>query len=192
MPLIDVGAIVGRAAWVRARAGLANADPPYSTHTLIEAAFPDVVVSGADLPHGVYELAERAPGRRSLWYARGVSQAAQRVGLAHGLHHLMTDLREEAGLRECNTMQRQLEVRRVLPANPIEVACDLFAGELLVPFAILDRMAPRDLFPHTPAAQQGWQDEVDRLASLFHVPAGFMRWRLYDLAHLRKTHFYVG
>jgi len=192
MPLLDFRVIQRRATLLRQRAGLADAGPPYHTHDLF-AAVPDLSVAGADLPRGVLEMAERTPdGRRILWYARGAPPPLQRVALAHGLYHFMTDLAgPERAVRECNAAMRELEEAGKLSANPIERACDLFAGELLVPFAVLDQVAPMTLFPEEPAAQARWADQVDELASLFNVPPSFMRWRLWDLSLLRRSNFYV-
>lgn len=193
MALLDLAAITGRAAWVRARAGVAGTDPPYHTHDLIAAAFPAVSVAGADLPAGVLEMAEvGAGGRRVLWYARAASHDMQRVALAHGLHHFMSDLRRRRGMRECNIGLRGLEHAGAVAPSPVERACDLFAGELLVPFAVLDRYVTPVVLSSAPAERDARRDRVDALASLFNVPRPFMEWRLHDLALLRRTHFYVG
>lgn len=192
--LIDVGAIMARATLARHKAGYLNAPPPYRTHEIVAAAFPDVIVTGGDLPAGITEMVEtRAGGGKVIWYNRKVNHGAQRVGIAHGIHHLLTDLRTRTGIRECNLDTRSLERERpdLMRPDAIEVACDLFAGELLVPFNILDELAPDALFPRAPGKQDAWRDDVDSLSALFNVPAGFMRWRLYDLIHLRKTHFAI-
>lgn len=194
MPLINPTTVMGRAALIRQRCGYLEAEPPYSTAHIIGTCFPDVSVSGSDtLPKHVTEMAQVDQiGQRLLWYNRRKHHSSQRVGIAHGLHHFLTDLREVRGTRNCDLGERQLERSGHLQVDPVEVACDLFAGELLVPFDVLDRYAPATLFPHAAVAKSGWDDVCDRLASMFNVPAGFMRWRLFDLMHLRRTHFFVG
>ena len=192
MPLIDFATIAGRATWVRAKAGLADHGPPFSMHKIIEGAFPDIAVSGADLPRGVNEMAERRPdGKRILWYARAIPHPAQRVALAHGLYHFLTDLRVDYGVRECNPSARVLERSGALPVIVNEVSCDLFAGELLTPTVLLDAAAPTVLFPRDTDHEGAFGDAVDGMASMFNVPASFVRWRLYDLMHLRRTHYFV-
>jgi hypothetical protein len=195
--LIDIGKVHGRATWVRTRAGYLDEGPPYSTHRLVEAAFPTppgVDISGAELPSGITEMVERGAGsRRVIWYNRRVGHPAQRVGIAHGLHHLLSDLRVSEGMLECNLALRDLEVQRpdLVTKDPSEIACDLFAGEVLVPFVVLDRMAPSLLFPSDSHERASFNDQVDALAATFNVPAGFLRWRLWDLLHLRRTHFFL-
>ena len=93
----------------------------------------------------------------------------------------MCEDRDDVGLRG-------LEAAGAVPPSAIEAACDLFAGELLVPFAVLDRYAPMVLFPDS---SERWKDQVNALASLFNVSDEFMLWRLEDLALLRQSHFYV-
>jgi Zn-dependent peptidase ImmA (M78 family) len=164
---------------------------------VIETCFPDIVVTGAALPKTLIEMAEvGADGRRNLLYRRGIDHATQRVGLAHGLHHFLSDLKvaraaRRRGHAECNTNLRWLERSGKFEKDPIEVACDLFAGELLTPFDVLDTMAPKILFPSDKTKLHLFLDEVDSLASRFNVPADFIQWRLADLAHLRRSSFYV-
>ena len=188
--MIDVAAVLGRARFFREKAGFVGKAPPYSTRRVIETCFKGVGVTGADLPTGLIEMVERhKSGKRVLFYKRGISQQLQRVGIAHGLHHFLSDLKTSPGSSECNTNLRWLEKTASLVQDPIEVACDLFAGELLVPFDVLDSMAPAVLFPRDRVKEHAFRDEVDHLSSRFNVPVGFMRWRLFDLLYLRKTHF---
>lgn len=194
VPLIDPLTIFARAAQARRRAGYIDADPPYSTRRLVDAWWYDVHVAGAELADGVTEMAQTDGQHYAVWYNRRVPHPVQRVGIVHGLHHFLTDLRDvpQRELRECNLPLRQLERAGYWQNDPIERACDLFAGEVLVPFDQLNARAPRDLFPRSPADKQAWDDLVDGLASTFNVPVGFIRWRLYDLIHLRRTHFFTG
>jgi len=189
--LLSFAKIAGRAAFIRNKCGLLDAKPPYSTRHIMETAFPSVHVTGATLPDGIVEMVERRGKRRTIFYNKKYAHPLQRAGIAHACHHLISDLRSGVGLSECNLPLRQLERDGAVTTDPIEVACDLFAGELLAPFDVLDEYAPQSLFPRDPDGKRVFDDEVDSLASRFNLPAGFMRWRLYDLLHLRKTHFAI-
>lgn len=188
--LLDYGTIIYRAGWVRHRAGLVGTEPPYSTRHILETLFPDIPVSGAALPDGVTEMAVVRPGGRALFYNRNSQHTSQRVGLMHGLYHHLSDLKGlgEHTIRECNIPFRKLtsyEARR----DPVELACDLFAAEVLVPLDVLDDYAPDLLYSNDPVVNEALKDEADNLSSRFNVPNGFMRWRLRDLQSFRKTHF---
>lgn len=188
--LLDYAMVIGRAAWVRHRAGYIGAKPPYSTKHLLETVFPEIPVSGADLPRGVTEMAiVDESGRRAIFYARGVHHASQRVGLMHGLYHHLSDLKVDPGLKECSLPLRKLGRIDSKMNDPVERACDLFAAEILVPLDVLDPLAPAVLFQRGASLKSALADEVDHLASRFNVPVGFMRWRLWDLHNIRQTHF---
>ncbi len=194
--LVDFGVIAGRAAIVRHKAGILGKDPPYHTHEIVEAAFPKVAVVGTDqLPRSVIEMVQASPRRRVVYYNRKVSTATQRVGIMHGCHHLLSDLKRvtDQQSRECNVDIRGLERAGKFEgsADAVEIACDVFAGEVLMPFDVLDQYAPDELFPKGRAKEQAFSDECDRIASRFQVPVGFARWRLWDLMHLRRTNLFV-
>jgi hypothetical protein len=108
----------------------------------------------------------------------------------HGLYHHLEDMRTGQGLAQCDLMFRRLG-QQTKQINPLELACDLFAAELLIPLDVLDRYAPDDPFTKDPKLKNAISDEIDHLSSRFNVPKGFMRWRLWDLVHLRRTHFNV-
>lgn len=190
MRLLDYATIIGRAAWVRHQAGYLDAEPPFSSRHILERVFPKIAVAGADLPPKVTEMAVAEKGRRALFYARGVPHTQQRVGLMHGLYHHLSDIKENIGLRECNlTVRRLAQQENSQFRDPIELACDLFAGEVLVPLDVLDRMAPAQLYGAEGAAREAIEDEIDHLSSRFNVPRKFMTWRLYDLGCLRRSNF---
>jgi Zn-dependent peptidase ImmA (M78 family) len=194
--LINLGAVLGRAAYVRERAGLNELDPPYSTRHICETLFPSIGVQGDDdLPAGVTEMAlaeqARAGVRRVILYSRNVDHSMQRVSIMHGLHHHLVDLKFSYGIRECNLAARRLEVdSRAI--TPEELEADHFAGEVLAPFHQLDRYAPADPFTKDPARRRVVADEIDHLASRYNVPRWFMLWRLYDLTKLRASNFHTG
>lgn len=189
MPLLDFSAVAARAYLIRHKCGFIGKEPHYSTNDVHRVCFPDVHITGAPLPRGVVAICEAGIGRRTIFYNRSLPPDDQRVGIAHEFHHLLTDLKSPHlhEQRECNLGMRALEVAGYMPTSPVEIACDLFAGEILVPFDVLDRYAPDDLFPEELPLQQAFEDEVDRLASRFKVPTAFMAWRLRDLQKLRAT-----
>lgn len=189
--LVDYARIIGLAAWVRQRAALVGAPPPYSTRHIIETVFPKIAVAGdASMPKGVTEMAIADNGRRALYYSKKVSHPVQRVGLMHGLYHHLSDMKTGTGLiRECNLVVRAMGQYEPRSKDPLELSCDLFAAEVLIPFDVLDDLAPEIPFSRDPKVRAALDDETDHLSSKFNVPKGFMRWRLYDLIHFRRTHF---
>lgn len=186
--LLDYQQIIGRAAWARRKAGLEGTDPPYSTRRVMNQCFPDIAVSGTELPIHIIEMARADGDRRALYYNRNVNHSAQRIGIAHGLYHHWTDLRGDVGLRECNLAMRELG-RIDGHRDPIEVACDLFAAELLVPLDVLDGHAPDPIWGQGALSRDALEDECDTLASRFNVPKGFIKWRLNDLHAIRRSHY---
>jgi Zn-dependent peptidase ImmA (M78 family) len=186
--LLDYATIIGRAAWVRSKAGLKGTAPPYSTRAVLETCFPHIAVTGASLPPHVTEMAMWQKGKRALFYNRAVQHPQQRVGLAHGLYHHLEDMKTDEGLRECNLVARRFAATAGT-SDPLELACDLFAAELLIPLDVLDTLAPRPLWGAGGLARGALEDEYDHLASRFNVPKGFIKWRLYDLHVLRGSHF---
>lgn len=192
--IVDYARIIGLAAWVRQRAKLIGEKPPYSTRHILETVFPKIAVAGdATMPKGITEMAVADKGRRALFYSKKVTHSVQRVGLMHGLYHHLADMRTGVGLiRECNLTSRTLGRYEPSTRDPLELSCDLFAAEVLIPFDVLDEMAPSIPFSSDPKIRAALDDETDHLSSRFNVPKGFMRWRLYDLIYFRKTHFNLG
>jgi Zn-dependent peptidase ImmA (M78 family) len=188
--LIDYATVIARARWVREKAELMGRDPPYSTRHILETAFPDIAVAGDKLSKNVSEMAVADGGRRALFYNRNMPHSTVRVGLMHGLYHHLEDMRTGQGLARCDLAFRKLG-QKTKNVDPLELSCDLFAAEVLIPADVLDRLAPDQLFPKDPDVRDAISDEIDNLSSRFNVPKGFMRWRLFDLVHLRRTHFNV-
>lgn len=191
--LLDIGEVEGRAAYIRKKLGLDGKEPPYSTNEITAVGFSKVAITGdKGLPGGITEMVVRDRGRYALFYSRKVGHPSQRLGILHGCYHTISDLAIVDGQRECNLTDRRFRQYHPDMDNPFERACDLFAGALLVPFHILDRFAPEKLFPGAKGTPErhAFEDEADKLASKFGVPVGFMNWRLYDLAQLRRTHFF--
>lgn len=186
--LLDYATIIGRAAWVRHQAGFIGKAPPYSSRHLLEKVFPNIPVAGTSLPKGVTEMAVAQEGRRALFYSRKFPHTHQRVGLIHGLYHHLSDIKQDVGIRECSLIVRN-EGRRTRVVDPVELACDLFAAEVLTPLDVLDEYAPDVLFSRDAEIRGALDDEIDNLASRFNVPVGFMRWRLMDLRAMRRSHY---
>lgn len=193
--LLDVGEIEGRAAYIRKQCGMTELpERGFSTSLITDTIFKKVSITGDNgMPKGITEMVVRDKGRFQLYYSRKVGAPSQRIGILHGCYHTITDLADVDGLRECNLEDRKFRQYNPGMELPTERACDLFAGALLVPFFLLNDLAPENLFPARGSVERHlFDDEVDRLASRFQVPAGFMNWRLWDLMHLRRTNFMVG
>lgn len=163
-------------------------EPPYSTTVLVEVLLPGVLVTGTHaLPPKVIEQVVVAPEGRTIFYNRKVATGAQRVGIAHAVAHLLFDASGGPMSRGCaiNFSSGQLSL------DTAERRADLFAGEVLLPMVELDALAGPALFPKDPVGAQEFDDLVDQCASRYKVPPGFVRWRLWDLLHLRRTNFFV-
>lgn len=178
MRLVDFSRVVAVTYDLRQRVGKKGSY--YSAKEIIEECFPDVMVTGAALPPGIAEVVEVRGGQKTIFYNRRINPMAQRVAITHGLAHLLFDLGPDR--RECSRDNERMSTQ------PIERRADLFAGELLAPLDELDEHFD-EIFPREPVAKQHFDDEVDHVASTFKVPPGFLRWRLFDLAWLRKTNF---
>ena len=141
-------------------------------------------MTGGDLPRGIAEVVEADDqGDVTLFYNRRINTSAQRVAIAHGLGHIVFG---DLARRRCSADGRHR------PAEEhAERRADLVAAELLVPLHELDPAAGPELFPREPVAKQAFDDSVDQLASWFQVPPGFVRWRLWDLVHLRRSNFRI-
>lgn len=145
------------------------------------------MVHGEKLPAGVLALAEVGAGRRVIAYNRAEPRGAQRVGIAHEFGHLLLDLHDTSDFqtRECKR-----NIRSVLD-DPHELAPEHVAGELLVPFVVLDRFAPAKLYPKGEEAADAFLDVIDQLSSRFGVTPSFIDWRLKDLILLRRSSLFT-
>ena len=142
------------AANLRLRSG--QIEPAFSTHKIVEVAFPDALVTGRRLPLGVLEAVARTADGPVILYARGLSPAAQRFAIAHALAHLLFD--GDDAFRQPGQ-----------PANrAVEERADAFAAELLVPLAELAPYVGR--WPSDSTLDQDlYLDMVDQIASHFVV-----------------------
>lgn len=147
------------AAELRRRAG--QTKPPFSTSKIIESCFPEILVTGFKLPPGVDELVSSCSEGPTILYSRALSCPEQRHAIAHGLAHLIFDDRN-ACIRPG---------RRGIPK--IERRADFFSAELLAPSSHL-----RELVEFLPAddgeEREIYLDHVDRIASIFGMPAGII------------------
>lgn len=132
--------------------------PAFSTRRIIDACFPDVLVTGAVLRAGVDELVTRREDGPVIVYARALSGPEQRFAIAHALAHLIFDDAAAAARPGC------------AGTAACEARADAFAAELLVPLEELIPFVARR--PSTdPEDHEVYLDMVDEIASRFVVPA---------------------
>jgi hypothetical protein len=190
MPLLDMAEIIRTARELRDRAALPG--PPYSARDLMVTCFPDVLVTGAQLPTGLTELVEAGPRGKVIFYNRKSHPSTHRVGIIHGLGHLLFDLVGDIVGTEAANKRCALSFGPHQASQPAaERRADLFAGEILVPLEDLDKMITIELFPTDKIERQHFDDTVDNLASKFNVPVGFLRFRLWDLLQFRRSNFFI-
>lgn len=140
---------------MRRRAG--QDEPAFSTRAIVDACFPDAIVTGRELPVGVQDmvtLTERGP---LIVYRRGIAAADQRFAIAHAVAHLMFDLVDGA--------------RPAFDNAEVEARADDFALELLAPLAELEPYVGRFPDEGTEVERELYLDQVDEIASHFNVPA---------------------
>lgn len=163
--------LVEIAADLRRRAG--QEEPAYSTHKIIETAFPDAVVTGRRLPPGVLEAVSRTSEGPVIIYARGLSAPAQRFAIAHALGHLILDGDEafrQPGQPRCEMVERR---------------ADAFATELLVPLVELEPYVCR--WPSSDEHEHEiYLDMVDEISSHFGVRCEVVDGRIRELSCLVK------
>lgn len=174
--LLDYVEISAKARSLRASVGAPRGE--VSMHDVVTACFPDVRVTGEPLPSGSHEVTSVYPdGRRIIIYNRRMSAPYNRVGIAHGLAHLIWDMPEPGELLIERTPEGEMRERRA----------DFFAAEVLVPLLELDSIMPADLRPQSPGGRRALADHVDRVSSRLNVPRSLLRLRMRDLARVRKT-----
>jgi len=164
MLLLTEGIVVA-AASVRAVAG--EHREAFSTSRIVDALFPDAVVTGRRLPAGVQEAVSTTSRGPVIVYSRELSPPAQRFVIAHAIAHLLFDA------------DRPTAAARVgFAGDPAtEARADAFAAELLVP---LERLAA--LIEVRPASGDDFYlDQVDSLASHFNVPRGLIDKRIREV-----------
>jgi Zn-dependent peptidase ImmA (M78 family) len=147
-------------------------EPAFSTRQIIDSCFPGTVVTGRSLPRGVHDLvcvdagafrSHRAP--HVIMYARDLPTADQRYAIAHALAHIIFD----GGQADCGARNSDRELR-----------CDRFADALLCPLDRLDEYVCA--FPSKEIEAQGiYLDQVDQIASHFHVPQRVVDLRIREL-----------
>lgn len=143
-------------------------EPSFCAQRIIAVAFPDAIVTGHALPPGIDEAVSRTPDGIVILYRRDMSTAEQRFAICHALGHLLFD-GVDAACRPGRVGIRESEER-----------ADAFAAELLVPLSELEA-----LVTHRPGecSEQIYLDQVDVLASFFHVPAWVVDKRIRELPH---------
>lgn len=137
-------------------------EPAFSTRQMIATCFPDAVVTGKNLPHGVEEVVSRTPDGPVIVYNRSLSPPAQRFVIAHAMAHLFFDDAETAA-------------RIGYAGDPAaEARADAFAAELLVPLDELDAYVGVD----PSSTDDLYLDQVDEIASHFNVSRGLIDKRI--------------
>jgi Zn-dependent peptidase ImmA (M78 family) len=165
------------AASLRRRAD--QVEPSYSTMQIIDACFPDTIVTGRVFRPGIEEMVRvherafnthRAP--HVIYYNREMSTGEQRFAIAHALGHIIFDGKGHDGRCAVDAEREQ--------------RCDRFAEELLVP---LDELRPfvcawpsRD-----PSKNDAFLDMSDQISSHFHVPARVIHKRIRELRRPRRV-----
>ncbi len=161
--------LVEKAADLRRRAN--QVEPAFSTRQIIDACFPDVLVTGSQLEPGIDELVSSTPQGPVILYRRGLSTPDQRFAIAHGLAHLIFD-GNKGVCRPGYVGDPERESR-----------ADLFAAELLVPLGNLAPYIGRQ--PSENAVEQElYLDMVDEIASHFHAPAWVIDQRIREVLRL--------
>ena len=138
--------------------------PIYSIHRIVEICFPGIVITGRSLPSGVNAIVAKAEDGSAVVYRRGISSADQRFAIATGLAHLcFADAPDSHRDRNFSN----------------EARAEQFAAELLVP---ADEIRPLiEILPSHTDEDETYLDQVDKIASTFHVPAWVIDKRIRDL-----------
>jgi Zn-dependent peptidase ImmA (M78 family) len=140
--------------------------PAFSTSRIVEALFPDAVVTGRHLPDGVQEMVTLTDDGPVIVYNRALSPPEQRFVIAHAIAHLLFD-DAASGCREGSV------------GCPIaEARADAFAEELMVPLDELDAY----VCVQPGSTDDVYLDQVDEIASHFNVPRSLIHKRILALA----------
>jgi hypothetical protein len=167
----DTKTITRIAESLRRRSG--QSTPYYSTRQIIDACYPGTLVTGRRLPASCHELtvvdehafrSHHAP--HAIVYRRDLPIPDQRLAIAHGLAHVIFD-----GPHGFDCADRN---------HPREVRCDRFAAELLVPLIDLPEFV--SVGPSkNPDENETYLDQVDQIASHFHVTSRLIDQRIREL-----------
>ena len=126
---MHLSTLVETAVDLRRRAG--QVEPAFSTRQIIDACFPDALVTGRELPPGIDEVVSISPDGPVIIYRRGLPTPSQRFVIAHALAHVMFD-RVRGGCRPGSVGHKSREER-----------ADRFAAELLIPLELLGEYVGR-------------------------------------------------
>lgn len=139
---------------------------------MVDACFPDAVVTGRVLPIGFNEVVARTPEGPIIIYARHLPIARQRLAIAHAVAHLLFDDDDSC----CRP--------GFVGDNHVEDRADRFARELLVPLEQLREHIQRWPAANDNTAHEYYLDHVDELASFFNVPPYVIDERIRELMAL--------
>lgn len=168
-----VGRVAAAADELRSFAGLVV--PPFSTRRILESHWPTAVVTGRSLPDGIEEAVALTDDGPLIIYRRELASCERRFAIAHAIAHLVFDL------GSCH--RRGIVIERAR-----EIRADEFARELLIPDrALLLRvtMWPREVF--TGPDLDAYMDQVDQIASTFHVPPSRIDQRIRELEQYAES-----
>lgn len=163
---MHLSTLVEIAADIRRRSG--QTEPAFSTRRIVDACFPDTLVTGRELPPGIDEAVSISQNGPVILYRRGLPTPSQRFVIAHALAHLLFD-RVRGGCRPGSVGHRSREER-----------ADRFAAELLLPLELLREYVGR--WPSQDTSEhEKYLDQVDEIASHFQVPTGLVDKRIREL-----------
>lgn len=170
---MHLSTLVEIAADLRRRAG--QLTPPFSTHRIIETAFPNALVTGGSLPPGIDEIVSVRSDGPVIIYSRALSGPSQRYAIGHALAHLLFDDETACARAGCVGVAEN------------EKRCDLFSAELLAPVTSVRRFVR-----HRPVDDEGedreiYLDHVDVVASIFAMPAAVIDSQIRRVVAVDKT-----
>lgn len=153
-------------------------EPSFSTRQMIDVCFPGTIVTGRTMPRQVHEMvlvdqdafrSHRAP--HTIFYSRRLTTPFQRYAIAHALAHIIFDGANGSCWRKHDERERR---------------CDAFADELLVPLRSLREYVC--VWPgHEGEDHERYLDQVDQIASHFHVPQRVINRRIRELPRIVRN-----
>lgn len=140
---------------------------PFALPAIFGAAWPAGVVTGRVLPAGIEEIVTVTRDGPLIIYRRELPSPERRFAIAHAFSHLLWDLGGRA--KGAGRFDRRCEQR-----------ADAFALELLAPDRLLWPLIV--FWPHDGGDDSDiYADQVDRIATHFHVPTSAIDRRIREL-----------
>lgn len=160
------GQVAAVAQLLRVQSG--QSEPPFNAYTIVEAIWPSAVITGRDLEDGVDEVLAVTSEGPLIIYNRKLSTAESRISIGHAIAHLVLDGDHLVG--------------GVVIDPEREERAERFARELLVPPSVLRSYI--EVWPSSAGDPQIYLDQVDRIASIFHVPPPVIDEQIRELERL--------